>query len=158
MISHSFLHFTRLIMESASFSMQAGCLSSYCLLYVQAKGLSAFPVDVTYMPAVQKRVSLACEVDKVLRKHSQSKAEQSWLTRHAEALEIKLQNSDEDEMGPSSSKKSGLVEVQKLQQDLHNLLKQPLEPKAFSRRYITGVHDHFFPAFPALLRSYVAEK
>jgi hypothetical protein len=58
-------------MESASFSMQAGCLSSYCLLYVQAKGLSAFPVDVTYMPAVQKRVSLACEVDKVLRKHSQ---------------------------------------------------------------------------------------
>ncbi len=46
----------------------------------------------------------------------QSKAEQSWLTRHAEALEIKLQNSDEDEMGPSSSKKSGLVEVQKLQQ------------------------------------------
>jgi hypothetical protein len=46
----------------------------------------------------------------------QSKAEQSWLTRHAEALEIKLQNSDEDEIGPSSSKKSGLVEVQKLQQ------------------------------------------
>jgi hypothetical protein len=58
-------------MESASFSMQAGCLSSYCLLHVQAKGLSAFPVDVTYMPAVQRRVSLACEVDKVLRKHSQ---------------------------------------------------------------------------------------
>jgi ATP-dependent RNA helicase DDX24/MAK5 len=86
----------------------------------------------------------------------QSKAEQSWLTRHAEALEIKLQNSDEDEMGPSSSKKSGLVEVQKLQQDLHNLLKQPLEPKAFSRRYITG--SGISPLLAKQLKEYTATK
>ncbi|CAM6046951.1 unnamed protein product [Sphagnum compactum] len=130
--------------------------STLCRALSKAKGLSAFPVDVTYMPAVQKRVSLACEVDKVLRKHSQSKAEQSWLTRHAEALEIQLQNSDEDEMGPSSSKKSGLVEVQKLQQDLHNLLKQPLEPKAFSRRYITG--SGISPLLAKQLKEYTATK
>ncbi|CAM6024096.1 unnamed protein product [Sphagnum balticum] len=130
--------------------------STLCRALSKAKGLSAFPVDVTYMPAVQKRVSLACEVDKVLRKHSQSKAEQSWLTRHAEALEIKLQNSDEDEMGPSSSKKSGLVEVQKLQQDLHNLLRQPLEPKAFSRRYITG--SGISPLLAKQLKEYTATK
>ncbi|CAK9223224.1 unnamed protein product [Sphagnum jensenii] len=130
--------------------------STLCRALSKAKGLSAFPVDVTYMPAVQRRVSLACEVDKVLRKHSQSKAEQSWLTRHAEALEIKLQNSDEDEMGPSSSKKSGLVEVQKLQQDLHNLLKQPLEPKAFSRRYITG--SGISPLLAKQLKEYTATK
>ncbi|CAK9222350.1 unnamed protein product [Sphagnum troendelagicum] len=130
--------------------------STLCRALSKAKGLSAFPVDVTYMPAVQRRVSLACEVDKVLRKHSQSKAELSWLTRHAEALEIKLQNSDEDEMGPSSSKKSGLVEVQKLQQDLHNLLKQPLEPKAFSRRYITG--SGISPLLAKQLKEYTATK
>ena len=46
---------------------------SLCVTGVQANGLTPFPIDVTYVPAILKRISLAFQVDKVLRKHQQVK-------------------------------------------------------------------------------------
>lgn len=48
----------------------------------------------------------------------QSKAKQSWVKRNAEALEIDLQNSDNDDAGPYSSsvEKNDRLKVESLQQ------------------------------------------
>lgn len=53
----------------------------------------------------------------------QSKAKQSWVKRNAEALEIDLQNSDNDDAGPygSSVEKNDRLKVESLQQVSRNL-------------------------------------
>ncbi|XP_073283244.1 DEAD-box ATP-dependent RNA helicase 13-like, partial [Primulina huaijiensis] len=38
-----------------------------------------FPIEVSYMPEIMKRSSLAQKIDKIARKDSQEKAEKSWL-------------------------------------------------------------------------------
>ena len=43
----------------------------FVVVCMQANGLPSFPVDATYVPATLKRVTLAVEVDKVLRRHQQ---------------------------------------------------------------------------------------
>lgn len=53
----------------------------------------------------------------------QSKAKQSWVKRNAEALEIDLQNSDNDDAGPygSSVEKNDRLKVESLQQVSRNI-------------------------------------
>lgn len=43
----------------------------FVVVCMQANGLPSFPVDATYVPATLRRVTLAVEVDKVLRRHQQ---------------------------------------------------------------------------------------
>jgi len=40
---------------------------------MQANGLPSFPIDVTYIPAILKRITLAFQVGRILRKHQQLK-------------------------------------------------------------------------------------
>ncbi|CAM6088553.1 unnamed protein product [Calypogeia fissa] len=119
--------------------------STLCLALSRPQGFQSFPVNLEYLPAIETRISLAVKVDKLLRKESQSKATESWLARNAEAMEIDMEAS-EDEDGLSNSQggnknKSrtvGSSQLRVLQKELQDLLNQPIKPKVFSNRYITG--------------------
>lgn len=55
-----------------------------------------FPIDMSIMPAVKKRVALAVQLDKLQRVESKAKAEKTWKQQHAEALDIILSSDEED--------------------------------------------------------------
>ncbi|KAL6532236.1 hypothetical protein OROGR_014206 [Orobanche gracilis] len=99
-----------------------------------------FPVEISYMPEIMKRSSLAHQIDKVMRKDSQEKAEKSWLERNAESVELVLEDNDseEDRMKKYRQNKTKSNQLKKLQQELNTLLSRPLQPKAFSKRFLAG--------------------
>uniref|UniRef100_A0A0D3FXU5 RNA helicase n=1 Tax=Oryza barthii TaxID=65489 RepID=A0A0D3FXU5_9ORYZ len=84
------------------------------------ENLQQFPVDHAYMPA--------------------ENANKSWLQRNAESMGLLLETSDSEEERVQGHKqrKATSANLQKLQQDLSELLQRPLQPKTFSRRYLAG--------------------
>ncbi|CAO2035713.1 unnamed protein product [Urochloa humidicola] len=104
------------------------------------ENLQQFPVDHAYMPAVKDRLSLARQIDKIARKNSQENASKSWIQRNAESMGLILETSDseEDRVKGHKQRKATSAHLQKLQQELSNLLQRPLQPKTFSRRYLAG--------------------
>jgi ATP-dependent RNA helicase DDX24/MAK5 len=104
------------------------------------ENLQQFPVDHAYMPAVMNRLTLARQIDKITRKNSQENANKSWLQRNAESMGLLLETSDSEEERVQGHKqrKATSANLQKLQQDLSELLQRPLQPKTFSRRYLAG--------------------
>ncbi|XP_075523833.1 LOW QUALITY PROTEIN: DEAD-box ATP-dependent RNA helicase 13-like [Primulina tabacum] len=99
-----------------------------------------FPIEVSYMPEIMKRSSLAQKIDKIARKDSQEKAEKSWLERNAESIELLLEDNDseDDRMKKYRQKKDTSNQLKKLQQELNSLLSRPLQPKTFSKRFLAG--------------------
>jgi ATP-dependent RNA helicase DDX24/MAK5 len=71
----------------------------------------------------------------------QENANKSWLQRNAESMGLLLETSDSEEERVQGHKqrKATSANLQKLQQDLSELLQRPLQPKTFSRRYLAGV-------------------
>ncbi|KAJ4967753.1 hypothetical protein NE237_014454 [Protea cynaroides] len=104
------------------------------------ESLQRFPIDNSYIPEVMKRLSLARQIDKILRKDSQEKAKKSWLERSAESIELILEDhdSEDDRVNNYKQKKTKSIHLQKLQQELKVLLSSPLQPKTFSRRFLAG--------------------
>eukprot|EP00850_Spirogloea_muscicola_P021191 SM000240S08608 [mRNA] locus=s240:45111:49660:+ [translate_table: standard] len=66
-----------------------------CKALSREAGLPNFPVDESYLPAVQERVVLALQLDKVLHAVSQASARSTWLKRQADELGLDL---DEDKL------------------------------------------------------------
>eukprot|EP00850_Spirogloea_muscicola_P016266 SM000131S26696 [mRNA] locus=s131:47238:51770:- [translate_table: standard] len=66
-----------------------------CKALSREAGLPSFPVDESYLPAVQERVVLALQLDKVLHTVSQASARSTWLKRQADELGLDL---DEDKL------------------------------------------------------------
>ncbi|CAN4120603.1 unnamed protein product [Withania somnifera] len=100
-----------------------------------------FPLEMSYMPEVMKRLSLARQIDKISRKDSQDKAKKNWLERSAESMELVLEdnNSEEEErVNNHKQKKATSAQLTKLQEELKSLLARPLLPKTFSKRYLAG--------------------
>ncbi|XP_022138452.1 DEAD-box ATP-dependent RNA helicase 13 isoform X2 [Momordica charantia] len=99
-----------------------------------------FPIDSSYMPEVLKRLSLARQIDKILRKDSQEKATKTWFERNAESVGLVVDNNDSEEERANNFKlkKVGSTQLRKLQQELNKLLSHPLQPKSFSHRYLAG--------------------
>ncbi|KAL0376854.1 UNVERIFIED_CONTAM: DEAD-box ATP-dependent RNA helicase 13 [Sesamum calycinum] len=99
-----------------------------------------FPVEISYMPEIMKRSSLAHQIDKIVRKDSQEKAEKSWLERNAESVELVLEDNDseEDRVKKCRRNKAKSNQLNKLQQELNTLLSKPLQPKTFSKRFLAG--------------------
>uniref|UniRef100_A0A0D9W720 RNA helicase n=1 Tax=Leersia perrieri TaxID=77586 RepID=A0A0D9W720_9ORYZ len=84
------------------------------------ENLQQFPVDHAYMPA--------------------ENVNKSWVQRNAESMGLVLETSDSEEERVQGHKqrKATSAHLQKLQQDLSELLQRPLQPKTFSRRYLAG--------------------
>ncbi|KAL3506278.1 hypothetical protein ACH5RR_031660 [Cinchona calisaya] len=106
----------------------------------EKENFQRFPIDISYMPEVMKRLSLARQIDKILRKDSQDKAKKSWFERNAESIELVLDDNDsEDErVNKHKQKKASSARLKKLQQELNTLLSRPLQPKTFSNRFLAG--------------------
>ncbi|KAJ8506075.1 hypothetical protein OPV22_006961 [Ensete ventricosum] len=104
------------------------------------ESLRQFPVDDSYMPEILKRLSLARQIDKILRKNSQENVNKSWLIRNAESLDLEVEESasEEDVVKGYKQKKISSLQLKKLQQELNDHLKQPLQPKTFSHRFLAG--------------------
>uniref|UniRef100_A0A803Q4E7 DEAD-box ATP-dependent RNA helicase 13 n=1 Tax=Cannabis sativa TaxID=3483 RepID=A0A803Q4E7_CANSA len=99
-----------------------------------------FPLENSYMPQVMKRLSLARQIDKILRKGSKEKVQKSWVERNAEAIDLVVDSdeSEEERVNNSKQKKVTSANLNKLQQELNDLLSRPLQPKTFSHRYLAG--------------------
>lgn len=99
-----------------------------------------FPIEISYMPEIAKRFSLARQIDNISRRDSQEKANKSWVKRNAESIELDAEDSEsEDEKVTNlKQKKANSFHLQKLQKELNMLLSRPLQPKAFSQRFLAG--------------------
>ncbi|OIS98938.1 PREDICTED: DEAD-box ATP-dependent RNA helicase 13 [Nicotiana attenuata] len=99
-----------------------------------------FPLEMSYMPEVMKRLSLARQIDKISRKDSQDKAKKNWLERNAESMGLILEDNDSEEerVNNHKRKKTTSAQLNKLQEELKILLSRPLQPKTFSKRYLAG--------------------
>jgi ATP-dependent RNA helicase DDX24/MAK5 len=99
-----------------------------------------FPVDISYMSEVAKRLSLARRIDLILRKDSQVKANKSWYERSAESVDLIIENDESEEERVNSHKRreARSANHKKLKQELALLLSRPLQPKSLSHRYFAG--------------------
>ncbi|KNA24622.1 hypothetical protein SOVF_013960 [Spinacia oleracea] len=102
--------------------------------------LQRFPIVNSYMPEVRKRLSLACQIDKISRRDSKEKANKSWFKRNAESigLDVEDNDSEEERVNKCRQKKTSSLQMKKLQQELNTLLSRPLQPKSFSHRFLAG--------------------
>ncbi|GAB4851389.1 hypothetical protein Ancab_030792 [Ancistrocladus abbreviatus] len=102
--------------------------------------LRRFPVESSYMPEIMKRLSLARQIDKIMRKESQAKANESWIKQNAESVELDLEDNDSEEerVKKHNQMKASSYHLKELQQELNMLLARPLQPKSFSHRYLAG--------------------
>lgn len=103
-------------------------------------GFQEFPVNSSYMPEIEKRLSIARQIDQISRKNSKTKAEKNWFTRNAGELELDLEknDSDEEDQGTFKSKKAQLFREKQLQKELDQLLSRPLQPKSLSHRFVAA--------------------
>ncbi|KAJ3680003.1 hypothetical protein LUZ60_016281 [Juncus effusus] len=105
------------------------------------ESLKQFPVDSSYMSEIMKRLSLARQVDNIMRKNSQEKAKKSWVEKNAEALGVEIESIDreeEREMVETRDKQRISSQLEKAQQELNELLERPLQPRTLSHRYLAG--------------------
>lgn len=103
-------------------------------------GFQEFPVNSSYMPEIEKRLSIARQIDQISRKNSKTKAEKNWFTRNAGELELDLEknDSDEEDQGTFKSKKAQVYREKQLQKELDQLLSRPLQPKSLSHRFVAA--------------------
>uniref|UniRef100_A0A1J3HZE5 DEAD-box ATP-dependent RNA helicase 13 n=1 Tax=Noccaea caerulescens TaxID=107243 RepID=A0A1J3HZE5_NOCCA len=104
------------------------------------ESVKVFPLDSSYMPAVKKRLSLARQIDQIERKGSREKVERTWLEKHAELMELELDDdeSEEERVDNVRQRKATSAQVEKLKKELSSLLSRPMQPKKFSGRYFAG--------------------
>ncbi|KAM7255756.1 hypothetical protein ACFE04_011497 [Oxalis oulophora] len=99
-----------------------------------------FPLETSYMPEVMNRLSLARQIDQIMRKETQDKANKTWFERNAGSVDLVLDDyeSEEDRVNNSKHGKVSSNQLKRLQQELKTLLSRPLQPKTFSHRYLAG--------------------
>ncbi|XP_024015608.1 DEAD-box ATP-dependent RNA helicase 13 isoform X2 [Eutrema salsugineum] len=104
------------------------------------ESVKIFPLDNSYMPAVRKRLSLARQIDQIERKGSRERVDRTWLEKHAELMELELdeEESEEERVDNVRQRKATSAQVKKLQEELSSLLSRPMQPKKFSDRYFAG--------------------
>jgi ATP-dependent RNA helicase DDX24/MAK5 len=52
------------------------------------EGFNDFPVDMAYLPAIKKRVSLARRIEKHIHEKRKSKSDADWFRRAAKDMDI----------------------------------------------------------------------
>ncbi|VFQ76716.1 unnamed protein product [Cuscuta campestris] len=117
----------------------ASKFASLCKSFAR-ESFQRFPVVMSYMPEVVKRLSLAHQIDKFLKKDSQDKAKKTWFERHADSvgLELASDDSEEERVNSHKQKKATAAHLKNLQQELNSRLSLPLQPKTFSNRFLAG--------------------
>ncbi|KAJ0238452.1 DEAD-box ATP-dependent RNA helicase 13 [Hirschfeldia incana] len=104
------------------------------------ESVKIFPLDSTLMPDVRKRLSLARQIDQIERKGSRERVDRTWLEKHAELMELELDEdeSEEEKVDNVRQRKATSAQLKKLKEELSSLLSRPMQPKKFSDRYFAG--------------------
>lgn len=104
--------------------------------------MADFPVDLTYMPNVEKRVKLAIKADGLINKQKKSHSRNSWVKKAAQELDIDLDEDDliqfelEEDDDTKRQRKQAQAEIDRVKAQLNELLRHPLLPLGTSHRYI----------------------
>ncbi|KAF7132841.1 hypothetical protein RHSIM_Rhsim09G0043500 [Rhododendron simsii] len=71
---------------------------------------------------------------------SKEKANKSWVKQNAESIELDMEDneSEEEQVINHKQKKANSYHLKRLQKELNMLLSRPLQPKAFSQRFLAG--------------------
>lgn len=107
-----------------------------CRTLNRDEDLTDFPIDLSILRAVQKRVELARKLEAESHRVRRSNYEDSWLQRAAKEMEIDLDErmlSNTDEKKKADTKRK----LKAMQLQLSELLKKPLFPSGFSGKYLT---------------------
>ncbi|CAF2154624.1 BnaA01g27550D [Brassica napus] len=104
------------------------------------ESVKIFPLDSSLMPDVKKRLSLARQIDQIERKGSRERVDRTWLEKHAELMELELDEdeSEEEKVDNVRQRKATSAQLKKLKEELSSLLSRPMQPKKFSDRYFAG--------------------
>ncbi|KAF8047778.1 hypothetical protein N665_2833s0002 [Sinapis alba] len=104
------------------------------------ESVKIFPLDSSLMPAVRKRLSIARQIDQIERKGSRERVDRTWLEKHAELMELELDEdeSEEEKVDNVRQRKATSSQLKKLKEELSSLLSRPMQPKKFSDRYFAG--------------------
>ncbi|KAJ4886660.1 DEAD-box ATP-dependent RNA helicase 13 [Raphanus sativus] len=104
------------------------------------ESVKLFPLDSSLMPDVRKRLSLARQIDQIERKGSRERVDRTWLEKHAELMELELDEdeSEEEKVDNVRQRKATSAKLKKLKEELSSLLSRPMQPKKFSDRYFAG--------------------
>ena len=107
---------------------------------IKNKALVDFPIDLSVMPQVRARVSLAQRIDAILRAEKKAKAKSTWLEKNAEAVGIILDDDDADDderVRRRGEADKRAAKVSGLQRELLELLSRPLQAR-FSTNFLAG--------------------
>ncbi|EDO48238.1 predicted protein [Nematostella vectensis] len=99
--------------------------------------LGSFPVDVSYLPGIRNRLSIARQIDKEELKVSKKKSSNSWILNSAKAMDIEVDEDLLEDLGDSHDQKVQRTKLAHLKASLNKQLKSPLVPLGFSGKYPT---------------------
>ncbi|CAH3141790.1 unnamed protein product [Porites lobata] len=99
--------------------------------------LDSFPVDITFMASIRRRISLAKTIDKEEHKFRRKKSSNDWLLASAKAMDIEVDEDLLEDLGDSGERKERQVKLKQMKDQLSSLLKTPLIPAGFSGKYPT---------------------
>jgi ATP-dependent RNA helicase DDX24/MAK5 len=95
---------------------------------------AAFPVDKRLVPALNKRLNLAKQIDNIKHTAKKRKTDADWFKQAAADCDIDYSGGEESETDTKSSV------LPRLQRELKELLEMPLIPKGQNLKFITR-HD-----------------
>ncbi|KAL9960204.1 hypothetical protein ACROYT_G033626, partial [Oculina patagonica] len=120
--------------------------------------LDSFPVDVTYMSSIRKRISLAKQIDKDEHKFKRKKSNNDWLLASAKAMDIEVDEDLLEDLGDLGERKERQDKLKQMKAELSGLLKTPLIPDGFSGKYPTKTGALLMPGIKAVTNSEETEK
>jgi ATP-dependent RNA helicase DDX24/MAK5 len=110
------------------------------LLHVMKKeAFSDFPIDKRLLPALNKRLNLAKQIDAVQHTSKKRKNDSDWFKKAAEDCDIEF-SIDEDSDSKHNAEFSESRRLKKLKIELGMIMSTPIIPKGQNLKYITR-HD-----------------
>lgn len=111
--------------------------------------LDSFPVDITYMSSIRKRISLAKQIDKDEHKFKRKKSSNDWILASAKAMDIEVDEDLLEDLGGVREKQARQGKLKQMKAELSGLLKTPLIPVGFSGKYPTKTGALIMPGIRA---------
>ncbi|GAA5993561.1 hypothetical protein JCM5350_002806 [Sporobolomyces pararoseus] len=106
--------------------------------------LPALPIDFSILDQLKKRVDLAKKIDAAQHRATKEAHDDKWLRDAAEAMEIDLEDDDNDfdndspQVRTKKERNKALAEARQLKAQLKDMLSKPLMMRGVSAKYLTG--------------------
>lgn len=98
-----------------------------------------FPVEVSYIPAIDKRIKLAVEINNLISKANKTKSTMSWYEKAAEEMDIEMDDTLKDEQKSHRQNTANKAKIEQLRQNLDKLLNKSIVPEGVTPSYITRI-------------------